>query len=181
MSLRIRCRMNDWLSSNLSARKQCVVIDNISSEHKSIYRDNFCNKYINMSRSAPYLNFVHFADDMTVFSTSATFSSAVDKMNNGLKTIDEWLKTNRLSLNISKISYMIFSDLKHLPHKEIKIREEPISKVSEAKFLGIYIDENCRSNATLTISELNWLKPSAPFVEIHTWYLSLLELIYIIL
>ena len=31
---------------------------------------------------------------------------------------------------------MIFSDLKHLPHKEIKIRKESISKVSEVKFLG---------------------------------------------
>ena len=95
-----------------------------------------------MTRSAPNQKFVHFFDDTTVFSTSATFSSAVDKMNNGLKTVDEWLKTNRLSLNISKTSYMIFSDLKHLPHKEIKNREKPISKVSEAKFLEIYIDEN---------------------------------------
>ena len=65
-----------------------------------------------MSRSAPNLKFVHFADDTTV--ASATFASAVDKMNNGLKIVDEWLKTNRLSLNISKTSYMIFSDLKHL-------------------------------------------------------------------
>ena len=56
-------------------------------------------------------------------------------MNNGLKTVNEWLKTNTFSLNLSKTSYMIFSNLKHLPHKEIKIREEPISKVSEAKFV----------------------------------------------
>ena len=87
-----------------------------------------------MSHSPANVKFVHFSDDTTVFSTSATFVPSVAKMNNGLKTVDEWLKTNRLSLNISKISYMIFSDLNYLPHKEIKIREELISKVSEAKF-----------------------------------------------
>ena len=151
MNLGIRGRMNDWFSSYLSARKQCVVIDNISSEHKSISmgvpQGSILGPilfllYINdMSRSAPNLKFVHFTDDTIIFTTSTHFVSTVENMNNGLKTVDEWLKTNRLSLNISKTLYMIFSDLKHLPHKEIKIREEPISKVSEAKFLGIYIDE----------------------------------------
>ena len=37
MSLGIRSsKINDWFSSYLSAKEQCVVIDNISSEHKSI-------------------------------------------------------------------------------------------------------------------------------------------------
>ena len=100
MSLGIRGTMNDWFSSYLSARKQCVVIDNISSEHKSISMGVpqwsilghiLFLLYINdMSRSAPNLKFVHFADDTTV--ASATFASAVDRMNNGLKIVDEWLK-----------------------------------------------------------------------------------------
>ena len=110
--------MNDWFSSYLSARKQCVVIDNISSEHKSISMGVLQGSILgpilfllcinDMSRSAPNLKFVHFADDTTVFYTSATFASEVDKMNNRLKTVDEQLKINRVIEYIKKFLHDIF-------------------------------------------------------------------------
>ena len=148
----IRGRMHHWFSSYLSNRKQCVVINNISSHYKtitmgvpqgSILGPILFLLYINdMSNCYNDLKFIHFADDTTVFSTSPSYVSAVEKMNYGLTKIDEWLQANRLSLNISKTSYMIFSDLKMLPEINLQIRGESITKVNKAKFLGIYIDQN---------------------------------------
>ena len=60
-------------------------------------------------------------------------------MNNQLKTIDEWLKANKLALNISKTMYMIIGSApSQLP--PILIRNVPITLVNKIKFLGITVD-----------------------------------------
>ena len=48
-----------------------------------------------------------------------------------------YVKTNRLSLNVSKTSYMIISNQKNA--LEIKFRETILTKVSTVKFLGVII------------------------------------------
>ena len=65
----------------------------------------------------------------------------VDNINEGLVEVDEWLKANRISLNVDKSSYMLFSNnLLALPRR-ITMRGHYLEKVSSAKFLGIYIDD----------------------------------------
>ena len=61
-------------------------------------------------------------------------------MNRELEGVDKWLKTNRLSLNVSKTSFMIISNQKNA--LDIKIRESILTKVSTVKFLGFTLDEN---------------------------------------
>ena len=61
-------------------------------------------------------------------------------MNRELLGVYNWLKTNGLSLNVSKISYMIISNLKNALN--IKIRETILTKVLTVKFLGVMLDEN---------------------------------------
>ena len=51
-----------------------------------------------------------------------------------------WLKANRLSLNVSITSYMIISNQKNAI--EIRIRDSILTKVSNVKFLGVTLDEN---------------------------------------
>ena len=65
-------------------------------------------------------------------------------MNRELVIVDNWLKANRLSLNISKTSYMIIFNLKN--PIEIRIRDSILTKVSTAKFLGVTLDENLTFN-----------------------------------
>ena len=64
---------------------------------------------------------------------------------NGAVGVDNWLKANRLSLNISKTSYMIIPNQKNAI--EIRIRDSILTKVLTVKFLGVKLDEN------LTISD----------------------------
>ena len=54
--------------------------------------------------------------------------------------VDSWLKSNRLSLNVSKTSFMIISDQKNA--RDITNRDSILTKVSTAKFLGVTLDEN---------------------------------------
>ena len=76
---------------------------------------------------------------MTLTSDS-DINSVHSSENRELVGVDNWFKTNRLSLNINKTSYMIISNQKNA--LEIKIRELIFTKVSTVKFLGVTLDEN---------------------------------------
>ena len=62
-------------------------------------------------------------------------------MNNELKEISLWLKVNKLSLNIKKTHFMIFSSKnKPNPNVCINIDGETIYETAKTKFLGVIID-----------------------------------------
>ena len=93
-----------------------------------------------MHRSSDQLLFVNFADDTTVFASDGDINNVHASVNRGLVGVDNWLKTHRLSLNVSKTSYMIIDN--HKNALDIKIRETIPKKVSTVKFLGVTLDEN---------------------------------------
>ena len=85
-----------------------------------------------------FLHFVvHFADDTTVFAFDSDIINVQASVNKELVGVDNWLKTNILSLNVSKTSYMIISNQKNA--FGIKIRESILMKVSTVKFLTLNI------------------------------------------
>ena len=97
--------------------------------------------YINdMHRSSDQLRFVHFVDDTTVFASDSDINGVHASVNRELVGVDNWLKSNRLSLNVSKTSYMIISNQKNALN--INIRETILTKVSTVKFLGVTLNEN---------------------------------------
>ena len=67
------------------------------------------------------MRFVHFADDTTVFASDSAINNVHATVNRELVGVDNWLKANRLSLNISKTSYIIISNQKNAI--EIRIRD----------------------------------------------------------
>ena len=63
-------------------------------------------------------------------------------MNEDLKEIARWLRVNKLSLNIKKTHFMIFSDKnKPISNLAIKIDGELVNEVQKTKFLGVIIDK----------------------------------------
>ena len=88
--------------------------------------------YINdMHISSNQLRFVHFADDTTVSASDSDINDVHASVNRELVRVDNWLKTDRLSLNVSKTSYMIISNQKN--ELDIQIRETILTKVSTVK------------------------------------------------
>ena len=63
---------------------------------------------IDMHISSNQMRFVHFADDTTVFASDYDLNNVHASVNRELVGVDNWLKTNRRSLNVSNTSYMIY-------------------------------------------------------------------------
>ena len=81
-----------------------------------------------------------------MFFSGPNTTDIVKLINDELKNLVIWLETNRLSLNIKKTNYMIFSRKKtKLSHLEIKINNIHIDRVTNTAFLGVLVDE-----------QLNW-------------------------
>jgi hypothetical protein len=71
-------------------------------------------------------------------------SILITKLELDLISVTEWMKINRLSLNLSKTVFMIVaspSQLSQLNHIKLQINEYEIKRVTELKFLGVIFDE----------------------------------------
>ena len=71
-----------------------------------------------------------FADDTHLFLSGSNAISLQDGVNNDLAIIAEWLKVNKLSLNIKKTHLMCFSaENKTTPCISLQIEGEAIAEV----------------------------------------------------
>ena len=93
-----------------------------------------------MYRSSNQISFVHFADDTTVFASDSDINNVHATVIRELLGVDNWLKANRLSLNVSKTLYRIISKQKIVI--DIRIRDSILTKVLTVKFLRATLDEN---------------------------------------
>ena len=130
-------------------------------------------------------NFLIYADDTTLSSTLNVFSDNTHDrnleslINEELVKINDWLKINKLSLNVVKSKFMIFQK-KNIQILNLKIDNINIDQVKEFNFLGLIIDTNLNwkkhaeqiSNACSTkIGILNKLKHILP-LDINFFYIS---------
>ena len=146
----VRCQRHQ--RSYLSNRKQYVSVKNSSSSMhvKHYIRCSACSVLFQYFLLL-YVNDMHidlqtrcvlfiFSDYATVFASDSDIDNIHATVNREVVGVDNWLKTNRLSLNVSKTSYMITSIQKIA--LDIKIRESILTKVLTVKFLGVTLDEN---------------------------------------
>ncbi len=119
-------------------------------------------------------NFIIHADDTSL---STTIEVILDNISNGnleykinseMACINEWLKCNKLSLNISKCKYM---PQKRINQLQLNIENMAIDRVSDFNFLCLTINEHlsCKSNIdklsnkiSKTMGVLNKLKHFVP-------------------
>jgi hypothetical protein len=89
-----------------------------------------------------------FADDTLIAVAANSVEEAVTKINEDLKLVSEWLKANKLKLNIKKTKSMIVTLKKKININEIKIKidDKEIEIVSEMKYLGVFIDNKLNFN-----------------------------------
>ena len=63
-----------------------------------------------------------------------------------LNSLTDWFAANKLSLNVSKTNYMLFTnqDTNHIQLPNVVLSGQQIVETSSAKFLGIYIDNKLK-------------------------------------
>ena len=102
----------DWFASYLTHRKQYVSVENKKSTIKdiniglpqgSILGPILFVLFINdLPRNIPYGSVFMYADDTTISVSGTTKSEIESQLNNVMKYTYEWLKRNKLILNIDK-------------------------------------------------------------------------------
>ena len=146
-----------WIESYLSDRKQFVKICDSSSNalgvscgvpQGSVLGPRLFILYINdICNVSKILKFVLFADNTNMLYSYANVNNLNIVVNSELDKLNTWFMVNKLSLNVSKTNYILFGNRKVHSDLDIKIHNDKITRVSETKFLGVWIDE-----------KLNWKK-----------------------
>ena len=151
----IRGTVYNWFKSYLIERSQQVDynshISNIRTISSSVPQGSILGPllfiiYVNdFPNCLKFSSNLSFADDTTVILSAKNSNLLVQKGNKELKNIDNWLIANKLSLNIKKTKYMIFStSSSNRTQKKslLTIRGKPIDRVSSIKLLGVIFNEH---------------------------------------
>ena len=68
-------------------------------------------------------------------------------INTELSKVNNWLVSNKLSLNINKTKNMLFHKApKHVPHLHLHINNNEISHVKTCTFFGLQMNDNLKWN-----------------------------------
>ena len=150
----------NWFQNYLTNRKQYVTIDNANSSEAyikcgvpqgSILGPLLFLIYINdLNYVSKLLNTIMFADDTNLFLTGKSLTELEQQMNTELEIINNWFQTNLLSLNVSKTSYIIFSNNK-IPDINICIQDACLSRQFDTKFLGVILSANLKWNKHIEV------------------------------
>ena len=107
----------------------------------------------------------------------------VDVINAELRKILEWIRANKLSLNLLKTNYILFSNsLTSLP-TDIILDNTPLEQVSHTTFLGVVVDsklswklhvENICKTISRNVGIINRLKSHLPQRSLLMLYSSLI-------
>ena len=141
----------DWFSSYLHDRQQLVNYCGCASDLKRIK----CGVpqgstlgtllfllYINdLPQASDYFMPILFAGDTNRFATGYNLNDIISQINKEIDNVYAWVKANKLSLNIDKTNFMLFTP-KCVPRtiKGVFIAGTRIMEVTEIKFLGVIID-----------------------------------------
>ena len=140
-----------WFKSYLSQRYQYVTYNNHKPTNKliqcgvpqgSILGPLLLLLYINdlSAVSKSCLN-IMFADDTNMFIAGNNINAVCTQLNDDLGLVQEWLACNKLSFNVKKTHYMVFTPWnKDIKDMDIKINNECIERVYHTKFLDVQLN-----------------------------------------
>ena len=101
--------------------------------------------YINdLANVSSILLAILFTDNTNLILTHENFDSLMKEANAGIAKMSVWFQTNKLSLNVSKSNFIIFTGINKNYDRsaaKLSIGSNDLLQVSYTKFLGVLIDE----------------------------------------
>jgi hypothetical protein len=141
----------DVLSSYLSNRMQYVDVGGAYSNQLdvqygvpqgSVLGPLLFLIYINdINYIMPELNKVLFADDTVLCKAGHNCNDIIQRMNDEIKILCDWLNSNGLALNENKTKFIVFTRQHYESNVNLQINGVSIEQVKKYKYLGMYIDE----------------------------------------
>ena len=142
-----------WFSDYLFNKLQYVTYNNHKSRREKIICGIpqgsilgpllfllYINDLVNVSR---HCFSILFADDTNMFISGKNLEVLCSQLNEDLREIQEWLNCNKLSLNVLKTHYMIFTPRnKIIEDIDVQFYGVNIQRVFVTKFLGVQIDSH---------------------------------------
>ena len=148
-----------WFQSYLHNRHQCVKINQITSDSKTITfgvpQGSFLGPlvfliYINdIFLTTPKVSFHLLAEDTCIFRSNKNYKKLEDEINTSLDNITNWLKANKLMINVKKSNVIVFKVGNSQSVDEtikIYIENQIIVPKGTARYLGVYIDKRLSWN-----------------------------------
>ena len=145
----------DLFKNYFNGRKQYVNVYNIHSNLQTIKTGVpegsilgpllFLIYINNISNASNFFDMIKYADESTIYKSieKSNLDTYVGNINTEFDKIAEWLKLNKLSLNVKKSKHIIFHNIwKRVPAVNWKIDGNTIDKSSKFSFLGLTINEN---------------------------------------
>ena len=150
----IRSTPLNWFESYLSNRQQYVKISQQISDCKtvkygvsqgSVLGPLLILIYINdIAFSNKKVSFHLFADDTCLFYSNKDYNQLETDVNTALENIANWLKANKLTLNVKKSNLILFDTRKNPKNNttvKICISSNELEQKDSVKYLGVYFDK----------------------------------------
>ena len=201
----IRGSANKWFQSYLTNRKQFVNINGATSNHTiikhgvpqgTVLGPLLFLIYINdLHKCIHHSNTFHFADDTHLLyvpnkvirkrtknekENNKCRRNIVRKLNQDLKSLNNWLIANKISLNSTKTEIIIFRNKNtQRPNIKLYLNGTKLIPKSEIKYLGLIFDEHLTFEKHIKVMNAR-LKRTNNLLAISRHYLppSLLKQIY---
>ena len=129
--------------------------------------------YVNDLNSTSTLDAVLFADNTNLFIAHNDPVYLINTLNREFNELSTWFAANRLSLNLSKTNFMVFTSWQKKQSFEFQVsmNEQPILRVSETMFLGVFLDDNLtwKPHISLLASKLS---KSIGIIQKSSFFLS---------
>jgi len=185
----------DWFKSYLHNRTQYVQYNDAKSETQtipcgvpqgSVLGPLLFIIYTNeLPNCLSHCQAILFADDTTLYLSSNDINYLYKSVNDDLRSLSEWFKLSKLSLNVGKTHYVIFNyDKKLVPNDcHLRIGTDTLERKNTVKFLGMYIDHKLewaehtkfiRNKINSSIYAINKIKHLLNRKHLRTLYYSMI-------